>query len=151
MPALYELVEAYKPDVVWSDGDGEAPDSYWKSKEFLAWLYNDSPVKDTVVANDRWGQDMSCHHGGVYTCGDRYNPGYVLPHKWENCMTIDKRSWGFRRNAKLSDYLTLKELVSELVVTVAYGGNLLLNVGPTKDGIISPIYQERLRGMGNLL
>lgn len=34
-----------------------------------------SPVKDTVVVNDRWGINISCHHGGVYTCGDRYNPG----------------------------------------------------------------------------
>lgn len=40
-------------------------DTYWKSKEFLAWLYNDSPVKDTVVVNDRWGSGDSCKHGGI--------------------------------------------------------------------------------------
>ena len=34
-----------------------------------------SPVKDTVVTNDRWGSGISCHHGGYYTCSDRYNPG----------------------------------------------------------------------------
>ena len=35
-----------------------------------------SPVKDTVVTNDRWcNNGCSCHHGGVYTCHDRYNPG----------------------------------------------------------------------------
>ena len=35
-----------------------------------------SPVKDTVVTNDRWCDNgCLCHHGGVYTCYDRYNPG----------------------------------------------------------------------------
>ena len=38
-------------------------------------LYFDSPVKNTVVVNDRWGAGDMCHHGGVYTCADRYNPG----------------------------------------------------------------------------
>ena len=34
-----------------------------------------SPVKDTVVVNDRWGPDARCQHGGYYTCHDRFNPG----------------------------------------------------------------------------
>jgi alpha-L-fucosidase len=34
-----------------------------------------SPVKDTVVVNDRWGYDSPCAHDGYYTCRDRYNPG----------------------------------------------------------------------------
>jgi len=28
------------------------------------------------------------------------------------------------------------------------GGNLLMNVGPTSDGIIAPIFEERLRQFG---
>ena len=47
-----------QPDVIWSDGAGDTPctyDSirYWKAPEFLSWVYNESPVKDTVVINDR--------------------------------------------------------------------------------------------------
>lgn len=148
MPELKELIELYKPEIVWSDGEWDAPDNYWKSKEFLAWLFNDSPVSDTVVVNDRWGHGTMCHHGDFYTCADRYNPGVLQPHKWENAMTIDKQSWGYRRDAPLSDYLTIAELVKELVTTVSCGGNLIMNVGPTKDGIITPIYEERLRDMG---
>ncbi|XP_033221423.1 alpha-L-fucosidase-like isoform X2 [Belonocnema kinseyi] len=151
IPELHELVELYKPEVIWSDGEWEAPDTYWQSKEFLTWLFNSSPVKETVVVNDRWGSEALCHHGDFYTCQDRYNPGTFQPHKWENAMTIDRQSWGYRRNAELKDYMSLEELVKELVVTVSCNGNLLMNVGPTKEGTITPIFEERLRGMGDWL
>lgn len=39
-----------------------------------------SPVKDTVLVNDRWGSGDRCKHGGAYTCADRYNPGVLLFH-----------------------------------------------------------------------
>lgn len=148
LPELYEIVNAYKPEVIWSDGDWEAPDTYWNSTGFIAWLYNQSPVRDTVVTNDRWGSGIPCHHGGYYTCSDRYNPGVLQKHKWENCMTIDSGSWGFRRNAPLSAYLSTHDLITELASTVSCGGNLLMNVGPTSDGMIAPIFEERLRQFG---
>jgi len=53
LPELKELVESFKPYVLWSDGDWEASSDYFGSKEFLAWLYNESPSKDYVVTNDR--------------------------------------------------------------------------------------------------
>lgn len=151
LPELYDLVNNYQPEVLWSDGDGGAPDQYWNSTGFLAWLYNESPVRHTVVTNDRWGAGSICKHGGFYTCSDRYNPGHLLPHKWENCMTIDKLSWGYRREAGISDYLTIGELVKQLVETVSCGGNLLMNIGPTLDGTISVVFEERLRQMGSWL
>ena len=77
--------------------------------------------------------------------------GKLLPHKWENCLTIDKNSWGYRRNARLSDFLSTHELIKELSSTVSCGGNMLLNVGPTHDGLIAPIFEERLRQMGDWL
>jgi len=150
-PEMYEIVNTYKPEIFWSDGEWEAEDTYWKSKEFIAWLYNDSPVKDTVVTNDRWGHDTLCTHGGYYTCADRYNPGVLQPHKWENCLTLDKESWGFRRNTKIEDYLTPEELMTTIIESVSCGGNVLVNVGPTREGMIAPIQQERLLQMGEWL
>ncbi|XP_076256751.1 alpha-L-fucosidase-like isoform X1 [Rhynchophorus ferrugineus] len=151
IPEMQELVNNYQPSILWSDGDWEAPDTYWKSTDFLAWLYNDSPVKDEVVVNDRWGKDIPCNHGDFYTCSDRYDPGTLQKHKWENAMTIDRKSWGFRRNAPLADYMNEGELISLLARTISCGGNILINIGPTKDGIISPIFEERLTQLGDWL
>ena len=118
MPELYDIVNRYNPEVIWSDGEWEAYDNYWNSTEFIAWLYNESPVKDTIVVNDRWGIGDLCHHGDVYTCADNYNPKTLLAHKWENCMPLDRNSWGYRRNMNLSDVLTTQEVINSLVETV---------------------------------
>ena len=64
--------------------------SYWRSLEFLAWLYTSSPVTRSVVTNDRWGRGTQCHHGDFFTCGDRNNPRKLLKHKWENALTLDR-------------------------------------------------------------
>lgn len=69
-------VNKYQPSVIWSDGDWEPNDKYWNSTDFIAWLYNDSPVKSEVVTNDRWGSGTTCKHGDIYTCSDRFNPGF---------------------------------------------------------------------------
>ena len=44
--------------------------------------------------------------------------GKLINHKWENAMTVDKLSWGYRRNADIMDYLTIQELLYQLVSTV---------------------------------
>jgi len=157
MPELRALVERYRPDLVWADGQdgkinsGGPGTDYWGSKEFLAWLYSDSPVKDLVVANDRWGHDAQCHHGDYVTCSNRYNPGTLQPRKWENAMTVDLGSWGYRRNSALKDIIPIEELLRTLAETVSCGGNLLVNVGPTADGRIVLVFEERLRQLGEWL
>uniref|UniRef100_A0A0B7B2E0 alpha-L-fucosidase n=1 Tax=Arion vulgaris TaxID=1028688 RepID=A0A0B7B2E0_9EUPU len=118
MPELYELVNTYKPDIVWSDGC-PSTDTYWNSTNFLAWLYNDSPVKNKVVTNDRWGMNVLCKHGGFLTCKDHYNPGTLQKRKFENAMTLDRSSWGYRRNMKLSDVISIENLLQTIVTTIS--------------------------------
>ncbi|XP_010224660.1 PREDICTED: tissue alpha-L-fucosidase-like [Tinamus guttatus] len=52
---------------------------------------------------------------------------------------------------KIKHFVTLVYLSQELVQTVSFGGNYLLNVGPTKEGVIVPIFQERLLALGRWL
>ena len=66
-------------------------------------------------------------------------------------MTIDRGSWGYRRDARVHDMLTTAQIIHELAETVSCGGNLLLNVGPTKDGTFIPYFEERLREIGSWL
>lgn len=47
--------------------------------------------------------------------------------------------------------MTSKEVITELVTTVSCNGNVLINVGPTKYGTILPIFEERLRDLGDWL
>uniref|UniRef100_A0A336KX07 Putative alpha-L-fucosidase n=1 Tax=Culicoides sonorensis TaxID=179676 RepID=A0A336KX07_CULSO len=150
-PELFELIDKYAPEIIWSDGDWEAAESYWKPKEFLAWLYNESKVNETVVVNDRWGLLSWCRHGDFHNCMDRYNPGVLKKHKWENAFTIDRKAWDWRETATLDEYLTSEELIKEIVTTVSCNGNALVGVGPTRFGNIPSIFQERLRDMGHWL
>jgi alpha-L-fucosidase len=102
LPELTELVTEFSPHVLWADGDWETEPEYWGSRDFLAWLYNSSPVKDVVVTNDRWGIGTFMKHGDYFSGPDRFSPGVLQDHKWENAMTLDKRSWGYRRDMKLN-------------------------------------------------
>jgi alpha-L-fucosidase len=47
MPELYELINTYHPDYLWSDGApaDSGNSSYWDAAKFVAWLYNERSVK----------------------------------------------------------------------------------------------------------
>ena len=53
MPELYELVNTYHPDYIWSDGApaDSGNSSYWDAPEFVAWLYNERSVKSALYVN----------------------------------------------------------------------------------------------------
>ena len=151
IPQLKDLVLRYKPDIIWADGDWEHPDSDWQSRQFLAWLFNESPVKDTVAVNDRWGKGCRCKHGGYYTTEYGHRGDSVdASHPWEECRGIGA-SFGYNRNETIDEYSTRTDLIRLLVKMVSHGGNLLLDIGPTADGRIPVIMEDRLIAMGNWL
>lgn len=152
LPQLKDLVMRYQPDIVWPDGEWEHPSRVWRSEEFLAWLYNESPVKETVVVNDRWGKETRSKHGGFYTTEydlvhDANNKDMQIAHPWEECRGIGS-SFGYNRAENLADYASSASLVHLLIEKVARGGNLLLDIGPAADGTIPVIMQQRLMDIG---
>jgi len=148
-PQFKDLVTHYKPSIIFGDGEWELPSADWHSAELLAWLYNESPVKDEVVVDDRWGSDTRHKHGGYWTT--EYTAGMSgVEHPWEESRGMGV-SYGYNRAEGLKIYHTGRELVFILVDTVSRGGNLLLDIGPKADGTIPVIMEERLTQMGNWL
>ncbi len=147
LPQLKDLVTRYQPDIVWPDGEWDHSDTVWRSREFLQWLYNESPVKNTVVTNDRWGSGRD--KGGFNT--SEYGSGKSgLDKPWEECRGIGE-SFGYNRNENLEQYASSEQLVHQLIDIVSRGGNLLLNIGPAADGTIPVIMQQRLKDIGDWL
>ncbi len=68
-------------------------------------------LQDVVVTNDRWGLGCYCKHGGYYNCADKFTPGQLPNHKWEKCQSVDKISWGYRQNMKLSELMDLPSII----------------------------------------
>lgn len=153
-PQMKDLVTRYEPDVFWTDGEWDLPSEKWKSTQFLSWLYNESAVKNTVVVNDRWGKETRSKHGGIYTT--EYDLVHEskgikeISHPWEECRGIGT-SFGYNRVEDLDNYMTSKALIDLLIEKVSAGGNLLLDIGPTADGRIPVIMQQRLLDIGDWL
>jgi alpha-L-fucosidase len=71
----------------------------------------------------------------------------AMPYKWEATRGI-AHSFGMNDNEDEANLLEPDELVRSFVDTVAKNGNLLLNVGPTRDGVIHPREASRLEAIG---
>lgn len=150
IPQFKDLVTKYKPSIIFSDGEWELPDTAWHSQELLAWLFNESPVKDNVVINDRWGNNSRGANTGCTYATSEYGSGMDPNVIWEESQGIG-HSYGYNRNEQLDDYKSSHDLILMLCDIVARGGNLLLDIGPTADGRIPVIMQQRLIDMGDWL
>ena len=149
-PQFKDLVTRYKPSIIFSDGEWDLSDTAWHSPELLAWLFNESPVAKDVVVNDRWGSNTRGKNTGCTYTTSEYGSGMDPNVIWEESRGIG-HSYGYNRNEKLEDYKTSHDLILMLVDIVSRGGNLLLDIGPTADGRIPVIMQQRLTDMGNWL
>lgn len=149
LPQMKDLVQRYKPDLFWPDGEWSHPDTTWRSTEFLAWLFNESDAPKDIAINDRWGKGCRSIHGGFATPEYQHrSKGPLMDNaRFEECQGMGK-SFGYNRNETADNYRSTTELLHLLIDTVSRGGNLLLDIGPTADGRIPEIMQQRLLDIG---
>jgi len=153
LPQFKDLVERYEPSLIFADGEWDHPSKFWKSEEFLAWLFNEAGCREEVVINDRWGKETRSRHGGYYTTEYGHVGGgkeLAERHKWEECRGMGA-SFGYNRYEDVFDYKNASDLIHLLIDVVSKGGNLLLDIGPTADGRIPVIMQQRLVEIGEWL
>jgi len=109
------------PDMLWGDGNWVASDQL-RIKELLAWVYNESPIRDTVVVNDGWGNLWTERDVADYAVGEygHFRAGLKANKPWEEGRGIG-RSFGYNRVEDVDDYKSSKELVHFLVEVVSKG------------------------------
>lgn len=86
--------------------------------------------------------------GDYRSMGDNAIPNTVVNEDWEVPATLN-HTWGFKKDD--TDWKTPEDLTFKLVDIVSKGGNYLLNVGPTSEGIIPQASQDNLRAVGRWL
>lgn len=148
---LRELVEKYDPAVLWFDGEWV---NWWTEPDGKD-LYNYCrSLKPSIIVNNRVGkgrQGMQGMNKGPDYAGDFGTPEQEIPDTglpgvdWESCMTMND-TWGFKSYDE--NWKSTEILVRNMIDIASKGGNYLLNVGPTKEGLIPEASVTRLKEMG---
>ena len=136
---LKELVTQYHPGVIWFDGGWIPGWTGDDGKEIYTYLRK---LDRKLIVNNRVGG------AGDYDTPEQSIPATGLGRDWETCMTING-SWGF--NSGDHRFKTTQDLLRNLIDIASKGGNYLLNVGPTSEGIIPEEEVQRLEEMGKWL
>jgi alpha-L-fucosidase len=147
-----ELLTRYGPiGVMWFDGEWE---STWTHEQGVALYRLCRELQPDVIVNNRVDvgrNDMQGMTRDGEFAGDFGTPEQEIPPTgapgvdWETCMTMNDH-WGY--NAHDKNFKSTEDLVRKLVDIASKGGNFLLNVGPTAEGLIPETSLERLREIG---
>jgi alpha-L-fucosidase len=141
-----ELVDEYRPQLVWFDWWIAQPSVHAHLRRFAAFYYN---------RGTEWGQGVAINykkHGGESfpdTAGvldiERGQLATLRPLFWQNDTSVSRNSWGFVTDHQYKD---VDSIVDDLVDIVSKNGSLLLNIGPRPDGTIPEPEQAMLREIG---
>jgi alpha-L-fucosidase len=136
IPQVRELLTSY-PDlaVLWWD----APRGMTAPRAAL--LRTLLALQPAIITNNRLGGGVP----GDYDVAERTIPAAPPSRPFESALTINN-TWGYRSDDR--NWKSAAVLVSNLIDVTSKGGNLLLNVGPTADGVIPPDAVARLAQVG---
>jgi len=141
-----ELVEKYKPEIVYYDWWIGQPNFRPRVTEFAAFYYNYAAAHGyTGVINFK---DYSLEWKSGVRDFERGQLASIEPDHWQTDTSISKLSWGYIEN---DQYQPPDFLVHQLIDIVSKNGNLLLNIGPKPDGTIPDQIQTTLKEMGSWL
>lgn len=138
-PQLKELLTQYGPiGIIWFDTPSLIrPDQAQDLIDVVKGIQPD------CLVNSRVGEFVEADY---FSLGDDEVPEFNNGVDFETPMTIC-HAWGYN-NMPNNRYRPLNELLRQLIDIVSLGGNYLLNVGPTPEGVIPKEAQERLNGIG---
>ncbi|MFA6239913.1 MAG: alpha-L-fucosidase [Candidatus Hydrogenedentales bacterium] len=136
---LKELLTKYGPiGVIWFDGGWEHKPEELRANEVVAMIRG---IQPNIIINNRIQIPQD------YDTPEQYIPPTGIPNRdWEVCMTMND-TWGFK--SADTNWKSNEDLIRKLVDIVSKGGNFLLNVGPTAEGLIPQASVERLTAMGD--
>jgi len=150
---LKELLTNYGDiSVLWFDGEWE---NTWNDKRGLD-LYNYvRSLQPNIIINNRVGASRNDMQGfskdggfaGDFGTPEQQIPATGLPGvDWETCMTMNDH-WGYNKNNH--NWKSTKEIIQMLADIASKGGNYLLNVGPTSEGLFPQPSIDRLKEIGD--
>ena len=137
MPQVTELLTNYGPiGLIWFDTPKGITEE--QSQTLLDLCHSLQP--DCLVSG-RLGNAL----GDYASAGDNRIPEELVNLDWETPATMND-TWGFKSDDQ--NWKSTADLIHKLVDIVSKGGNYLLNVGPTAEGVIPPESVTRLEEMG---